>query len=92
MININSIIYLSEKYKCLITYFHSAFIFRCAFFQGQVEQPVRGLTSLLTHQDVPVLVGINPQGVFVIDNVQCVSIYYLLESSITNSNNFLIFS
>lgn len=44
----------------------------CAFFQGQVEQPVRGLTSLLTHQDVPVLVGINPQGVYVIDNVQCI--------------------
>lgn len=44
----------------------------CAFFQGQVEQPVRGLTSLLTHQDVPVLVGVNPQGVYVIDNVQCI--------------------
>lgn len=43
----------------------------CAFFQGQVEQPVRGLTSLITHQDVPVLVGINTQGVYVIDNVQC---------------------
>ncbi|KAG8302735.1 FERM domain-containing protein 8 [Homalodisca vitripennis] len=43
----------------------------CAFFQGQVEQPVRGLTSLITHQDIPVLVGINPQGVYVIDNIQC---------------------
>ncbi|XP_022186630.1 putative FERM domain-containing protein FRMD8P1 isoform X2 [Nilaparvata lugens] len=43
----------------------------CAFFQGQVEQPVRGLTSLITHQDVPVLVGINTQGVYIIDNVQC---------------------
>ncbi|XP_054261320.1 FERM domain-containing protein 8 isoform X3 [Macrosteles quadrilineatus] len=44
----------------------------CAFFQGQVEQPVRGLTSLITHQDIPVLVGINPQGIYVIDNTQCI--------------------
>lgn len=34
---------------------------------------MRGLMSLVVHQDVPVLVGINPQGVYVIDNVQCVS-------------------
>ncbi|XP_067003872.2 putative FERM domain-containing protein FRMD8P1 isoform X4 [Anabrus simplex] len=42
-----------------------------AFFQGQVEQPVRGLTSLITHQDMSVLIAINAQGVYVIDNVQC---------------------
>ncbi|KAL1110415.1 hypothetical protein AAG570_007946 [Ranatra chinensis] len=42
-----------------------------AFFQGQIEQPVRGLTSLITHQDIPVLVAINSQGVYVINNVQC---------------------
>ncbi|KAJ9585101.1 hypothetical protein L9F63_020557, partial [Diploptera punctata] len=42
-----------------------------AFFQGQVEQPVRGLTSLITHQDVPVLVAVNSQGVYVIDDIQC---------------------
>ncbi|BES90915.1 FERM central domain [Nesidiocoris tenuis] len=42
-----------------------------AFFQGQIEQPVRGLTSLITHQDIPVLVGINAHGVYVINNVQC---------------------
>ncbi|KAK3909336.1 FERM domain-containing protein 8 [Frankliniella fusca] len=43
-----------------------------AFFQGQIEQPVRGLTSLITHQDIPVLVAINSQGVYVIDDIQCV--------------------
>uniref|UniRef100_A0A1B6CXC5 FERM domain-containing protein 8 n=1 Tax=Clastoptera arizonana TaxID=38151 RepID=A0A1B6CXC5_9HEMI len=43
----------------------------CVFFQGQVEQPVRGLLSLIIHQDVPVLVGINLKGVYIIDNVQC---------------------
>ncbi len=47
---------------------------RSAFFQGQIEQPVRGLTSLITHQDIPVLVAINSQGVYVIDDIQCVSI------------------
>lgn len=43
-----------------------------AFFEGQVEQPVRGLTSLMTHQDIPVLVAINARGIYVIDNIQCV--------------------
>ncbi|KAG8233786.1 hypothetical protein J437_LFUL003858, partial [Ladona fulva] len=42
-----------------------------AFFRGQVEEPVTGLTSLVTHQDLPVLVSINSQGVYVIDDVQC---------------------
>ncbi|KAK6635812.1 hypothetical protein RUM44_001066 [Polyplax serrata] len=42
-----------------------------AFFQGQIEQPVRGLTSLITHQDMPVLIIINNQGVYVIDHIQC---------------------
>lgn len=32
---------------------------------------MRGLTSLITHQDVSVLVAINTQGVYVIDDVQC---------------------
>jgi hypothetical protein len=53
---------------------------RGAFFQGQVEQPVRGLTSLITHQDIPVLVAINAQGVDVIDDIQCVSQFCLKDS------------
>lgn len=48
-----------------------------AFFEGQVEQPVRGLTSLMTHQDIPVLVGVNSKGVYVIDDLQCVSVLFL---------------
>ncbi|KAG5891496.1 hypothetical protein JTB14_009830 [Gonioctena quinquepunctata] len=43
-----------------------------AFFEGQVEQPVRGLTSLIIHQDTPVLVAINFRGIYVIDDIQCV--------------------
>lgn len=50
-------------------------IFRAAFFEGQIEQPVRGLTSLMTHQDIPVLVAINARGVYVIDDLECVSLY-----------------
>lgn len=49
------------------------FFFRCAFFQGQIEEPVRGLTSLLLHQDMPILVGINERGIYVIDNSDAVS-------------------
>lgn len=49
------------------------FVSRCAFFQGQIEEPVRGLTSLLLHQDMPILVGINERGIYVIDNNDAVS-------------------
>ncbi|XP_031634158.1 FERM domain-containing protein 8 [Contarinia nasturtii] len=40
-----------------------------AFFNAQIEQPVRGLMSLFNQQDEPVLVGINERGVFIIDNI-----------------------
>jgi hypothetical protein len=56
-----------------------------------VEQPVRGLTSLITHQDIPVLVAINAQGVYVIDDIQCVS-QFCLEDSITILYTVLITS
>lgn len=46
---------------------------RAAFFQGQIEQPVRSLTSLLTHEDIPVLVAVNSNGVYVIDDTESVS-------------------
>lgn len=49
------------------------FISRAAFFEGQIEQPVRGLIALLTHQDIPVLVAINVKGLYVIDDIHCVS-------------------
>lgn len=41
----------------------------CAFFQGQIEEPIRSLTSLLMHQDSPILIGINERGIYIIDNV-----------------------
>lgn len=45
-----------------------------AFFHGQVEQPVRGLMSLVQQKDVPVLIAVNEKGVYVIDLESCVSI------------------
>ncbi|XP_057672723.1 FERM domain-containing protein 8 isoform X2 [Diorhabda carinulata] len=51
--------YLEEKIKS-------------AFFEGQIEQPVTGLISLMTHQDQPVLVGINSKGLYIIDDIKCV--------------------
>lgn len=44
-----------------------------AFFHGQVEQPVRGLMSLVQHKDIPVLIAINERGIFIIDHIECVS-------------------
>ncbi|XP_013170886.1 PREDICTED: FERM domain-containing protein 8 isoform X2 [Papilio xuthus] len=49
-----------------------------AFFQGQVEMPVRSLTSLLTYEDVPVLVAINSSGVYVIDDTESTLLLGLL--------------
>ncbi|XP_048486281.1 FERM domain-containing protein 8 isoform X2 [Plutella xylostella] len=49
-----------------------------AFFQGQIEQPVRSLTSLLTHEDIPVLVAVNANGVYVIDDTESTVLLGLL--------------
>ncbi|ALC47930.1 Bili [Drosophila busckii] len=38
-----------------------------AFFHGQMEQPVRGIMSLVNHKDIEVLVAVNERGVFIID-------------------------
>lgn len=45
-----------------------------AFFHAQIEQPVRGLMGLFNQQDAPVVVAINERGVFIIDNINGVSI------------------
>ncbi|KPJ13937.1 FERM domain-containing protein 8 [Papilio machaon] len=57
---------------------HTAKFFSAAFFQGQVEMPVRSLTSLLTYEDVPVLVAINFSGVYVIDDTESTLLLGLL--------------
>ncbi|KAL4706968.1 hypothetical protein ACJJTC_019506 [Scirpophaga incertulas] len=49
-----------------------------AFFQGQIEQPVRSLASLMTHEDIPVLVAINSTGVYVIDDTESTVLLGLL--------------
>ncbi|XP_043462043.1 FERM domain-containing protein 8 [Leptopilina heterotoma] len=42
-----------------------------AFFQGQIECPVRGLASWITNRDLPVLIAINTNGVYIVDDAQC---------------------
>ncbi|XP_012275656.2 FERM domain-containing protein 8 [Orussus abietinus] len=42
-----------------------------AFFHGQIERPVRGLISWITHRDLPVLIAINTSGVYIVDDMQC---------------------
>lgn len=64
------------------------FIFSSAFFHAQIEQPVRGLMSLFNQQDVPILVAINERGVFIIDNVNGVSVV----NSKTNQLAFVLSS
>lgn len=44
-----------------------------AFFQGQIERPVRGLASWITNRDLQVLIAINTSGVYIVDDMQCVS-------------------
>ena len=60
---------------CFSKYIHNSISnYRAAFFHGQVEQPVRGLMSLVNHKDVEVLIAVNERGVFIIDPIECVSI------------------
>ncbi|XP_015182613.1 PREDICTED: putative FERM domain-containing protein FRMD8P1 isoform X2 [Polistes dominula] len=42
-----------------------------AFFQGQIERPVRGLASWITNRDLQVLIAINTSGVYIVDDMQC---------------------
>ncbi|XP_054740102.1 uncharacterized protein LOC129245756 [Anastrepha obliqua] len=42
-----------------------------AFFHGQVEQPVRGLMSFVSHKDVEVMIAVNERGIFVVDTLEC---------------------
>ncbi|XP_076656639.1 FERM domain-containing protein 8 Bili [Halictus rubicundus] len=42
-----------------------------AFFQGQIERPVRGLASWITNRDMQVLIAINSSGVYIVDDMQC---------------------
>ncbi|XP_032674620.1 putative FERM domain-containing protein FRMD8P1 [Odontomachus brunneus] len=42
-----------------------------AFFQGQIERPVRGLASWITNRDQQVLIAINTSGVYIVDDMQC---------------------
>lgn len=46
-----------------------------AFFHGQIEKPTKGLAALLDHYDKKVLVGINREGIHVIDAVECVCLF-----------------
>ncbi|XP_066157639.1 putative FERM domain-containing protein FRMD8P1 isoform X1 [Euwallacea fornicatus] len=59
---------LIKKY---LEYCWSLPFYGAAFFEGQIEEPVRGLISLLTHQDIPVLVAINARGLYIIDDLNC---------------------
>lgn len=59
------------RVNCVCMFFFSSF--SSAFFHAQIEQPVRGLMSLFSQQDEPVLVGINERGVFIIDNINGVN-------------------
>lgn len=52
-----------------------------AFFHGQVEQPVRGIMSLVNHKDVAVVIAINERGIFIIDPVESVSFFFLSENN-----------
>lgn len=44
-----------------------------AFFQGQIEKPVRGLASWIMNRDLRVLIAINNTGVYIVDDFECVS-------------------
>ncbi|KNC23805.1 hypothetical protein FF38_01276 [Lucilia cuprina] len=62
---------------------NSKFLIAAAFFHGQVEQPVRGLMSLVNHKDVEVLIAVNERGVFIIDPSECLT-QFACEISVNN--------
>ena len=54
------------------------FLCSSAFFHGQIEKPTKGLAVLLDHYDKKVLVGINREGIHIIDAAECVCIFILI--------------
>lgn len=65
-------LYSSKLFYLLIVGLFSCVNNSAAFFHGQVEQPVRGLMSLVNHKDISVLIAINERGVFIIDHHESV--------------------
>lgn len=62
--------------------------YSAAFFNGQIEQPVRGLLSFLNQKDMCILVAINERGVFVIDHINGVSLFRKFR--IANHKKFIV--
>lgn len=44
----------------------------------------------MTHQDIPVLVAINSKGLYIIDDLQCVSVHSSRKSSLLSNLSFLL--
>lgn len=43
---------------------------------------MRGLMSLVNHKDIPVVIGINERGIYVIDHVENVIVFFIFLSLI----------
>lgn len=69
---------LVYRYTSVANLSNTLLFFSAAFFHGQVEQPVRGLMSLVNHKDVSILVAINEKGVFIIDHYESVRFFCTL--------------
>ncbi|XP_023222517.1 FERM domain-containing protein 8-like isoform X4 [Centruroides sculpturatus] len=51
---------------------HTPNYFRSAFFQGQVERSVKGISALINHYDMPILIAINREGIHLIKHNEAV--------------------
>lgn len=61
----------TTRYKLLRKYMEFCWAlpyYGAAFFHGQIEKPTKGLAMLLDHYDTKVLIGINRDGIHIIDN------------------------
>jgi len=71
--------FIAHKIKHLVrhfkTYINKLKMSRCAFFHGQIEQPVRGLMSLINHKDVPIYIAVNTEGVYILYCMENVIIF-----------------
>lgn len=61
-----------------------------AFFQGQIERPVRGLASWITNRDMYILIAINSSGIYIVDDIQCVRNKNIIYSNYHSYNTLQI--
>lgn len=69
------------KYKLIRSYLERCWnlpYYGSAYFNGQIEKPVKGFASILSHFDIPIWIAVNRMGIHIIDKKTSVSLIIII--------------